>query len=219
MRSHGWSGHAPTSDDEAIERILDAADVIVEERGAAMKIADVARAVGVSRQTIYRYFPSSDALLVATAVRSADGFLDHLAAHVGTTSDPVTAVVDGVAFAIETLPDEPKIVTMLTNSKPGAGVASETSLAFSRAMLHRYHVDWEHEGFDEAALGELAELCLRILHSFLLEPGVPPRNGIELRDVLTRWIGPAVLYPHMARAMGAFSAMTKPRRRRARRTG
>jgi hypothetical protein len=45
QRSHGWSGNAPASDEEAIERILDAADTIIAARGAVMRIADVARAL------------------------------------------------------------------------------------------------------------------------------------------------------------------------------
>ena len=44
MRSHGWAGNTPASDEEAIERILDAAKQIIDERGSAMRIADVARA-------------------------------------------------------------------------------------------------------------------------------------------------------------------------------
>jgi AcrR family transcriptional regulator len=216
MRSHGWSGDTPASDDEAIKRILDKADLIIAERGSAMKIADVARAVGVSRQTIYRYFPSTAALLVATAVRSADGFLDRLAAHARHTADPVGAVVEGVAFAIETLPKEPKIVAMLTENKPGTGVTSDTALMFSRAMLHRYDIDWEQEGFDEEELGELAEFCLRILYSFLLDPEVPKRNSAELRFFLTRWLGPAVLYPKVSTSMQSFMRLSPPRRSRSR---
>ena len=55
----GWSGDTPSSDEEAIARILDTAEVIVAERGSAVRIADVARSLGVTRQTVYRYFPSA----------------------------------------------------------------------------------------------------------------------------------------------------------------
>src|SRR5258708_37096615 len=92
MRSHGWAGNTPASDEEAIERILDAADRIISERGSAMRIADVARTLGVTRQTVYRYFPGTEALLVTTAMRSADGFLGHLAAHGKGITNPVTAL-------------------------------------------------------------------------------------------------------------------------------
>ena len=70
MRTHGWSGSAPASDDEAIARILDAAGKAIDARGADFSIADVARTLGVTRQTVYRYFPSTDALLVASAVHA-----------------------------------------------------------------------------------------------------------------------------------------------------
>jgi hypothetical protein len=43
VRSHGWSGNAPATDEKAIDRILDAADDIIAERGSSMRIADVAR--------------------------------------------------------------------------------------------------------------------------------------------------------------------------------
>nr|MDT0526775.1 helix-turn-helix domain-containing protein [Streptomyces sp. DSM 41633] len=81
MRTHGWSGSAPASDEEAIARILVAAGNAIDERGADFSIADVARTLGVTRQTVYRYFPSTDALLVASAVHAASDFLDRVAAH------------------------------------------------------------------------------------------------------------------------------------------
>ena len=72
---------------------------------------------------------------------------------------------------------------------------SDTAVTFGRSMLHRYDVDWEQHGFDEAGLDELAEFSLRVLHSFLADPGRPPRSGADLRRYLTRWIGPAIAYP------------------------
>ncbi|WP_244438602.1 helix-turn-helix domain-containing protein, partial [Mycolicibacterium septicum] len=64
MRTHGWAGSTPATDEEAIARILAAAGKAIDERGADFSIADVARTLGVTRQTVYRYFPSTDALLV-----------------------------------------------------------------------------------------------------------------------------------------------------------
>ena len=74
MRTHGWSGSAPATDEEAIARILDAAGKAVDERGADFSIADVARVLGVTRQTVHRYFPSADALLVAAALTPPNDF-------------------------------------------------------------------------------------------------------------------------------------------------
>jgi AcrR family transcriptional regulator len=216
MRSHGWAGNTPASDEEAIERILDAADKIISERGAAMRIADVARTRGVTRQTVYRYFPGTEALLAATAMRSADGFLGRLAKHVQGITDPVVAMIEGVAFAIEQLPSDNQVEFVLhqrDRSGQTISIMSDTALAFGRSMLHRFDIDWERYGFDDAGLDELSEFCLRVLHSFLVDPGKPPRSGADLRRYLTRWIGPAIAYPQMAGAMDALRS-PEPRARR-----
>jgi AcrR family transcriptional regulator len=217
MRSHGWAGNTPASDEEAIERILDTADKIIDERGSAMRIADVARALGVTRQTVYRYFPGTQALLVATAMRSADGFLDHLAAHLKGVTDPVVAVTEGVAFAVEHLAADNQVEFVLNQRHRGGqtvSIMSDTALAFGRSMLHRFDIDWEKHGFDEAGLDELNEFCLRVLRSFLVDPGRPPRSGADLRRYLTRWIGPAIAYPQMARAMDTLRSPEPTRARR-----
>jgi AcrR family transcriptional regulator len=217
MRSHGWAGNTPASDEEAIERILNAADKIIDEHGSAMRIADVARALGVTRQTVYRYFPGTQALLVATAMRSADGFLDHLTTHLQGVTDPVVAVTEGVAFAIERLASDNQVEFVLNQRHRGGqtiSIVSDTALAFGRSMLHRFDIDWEQHGFDEAGLDELNEFCLRLLHSFLADPGRPPRSGGDLRRYLTRWIGPAIAYPQMARVMDTLRVSEPMRARR-----
>lgn len=68
-------------------------------------------------------------------------------------------------------------------------LTSDTALAFSLSMLHRYEVDWEANGFDEDDLSELAEYLLRVLHSFLVDPGQAPREGDALRRF---WLGGSV---------------------------
>lgn len=218
-RRHGWSGNTPTSDEEAISRILDAADEIIAERGSAMRIADVARSLGVTRQTVYRYFPGTEALLLATVMRSGDGFLDQLANHVGDEADAVTAVVEGLAFAIEKLSNDDRMVLILrppSGGETAPSLASDTALAFSRSMLHRYEVDWEANGFDEDALGELSEFLLRILYSYLLDSNEPLRDGAQLRAFLARWVGPAVIYPRFAEAMESVTKVLVPQRSRRR---
>ncbi|VEG58549.1 TetR family transcriptional regulator [Mycolicibacterium aurum] len=202
MRSHGWGGNTPASDEEAIDRILNAADKIIADRGAAMRIADVARELAVTRQTVYRYFPSTDALLVACAMRSADGFLDQLAAHLRGYTEPAAAMVEGVAFAIEALADDDTIEFLFHQRERGdviPSITSDTARAFGRALMHRLDVDWEAHGYDEVALDRLNEFGLRSIHSLLLDPGSPPHTGAELRNFLSGWLGPAAARPDLDR--------------------
>lgn len=218
MRSHGWSGNAPATDEEAIDRILDVADEIIAERGTAVRIADVARTLGVTRQTVYRYFPGTEELMLGCAMRSAHGFLDQLSEHIRGLTEPVAAMVEGVAFAAETLAGDPQLESLLRGgAKHGSPVSltSDTAKAFSRSMLHSFDVDWVAHGFDEPALDHLAELGLRTLHSLLVDPGQPPRNGYALRRFVSEWLGPAIVYPRLVQAMDALQPpITRPKRRR-----
>jgi AcrR family transcriptional regulator len=218
MPNRGWSGDPPASDEEAIDRILDVADSIIVERGSAVRIADVARTLGVTRQTVYRYFPSSEELLLASGMRTADGFLDQLAEHTSGLTEPAAALVEGIAFAVETLADDPQFANLLRNrSTSGSTVSltSDTARAFSRSMLHRTDVDWERHGYDEAALDELAELGLRTFHSLLVDPGGPARDGFALRRFISRWLAPAIVYPRLTQVMEALQPVgTRPKRSR-----
>ena len=176
-------------------RILAAAGKAIDERGADVGIADVARTLGVTRQTVYRYFPSTDALLVAAAVHAASDFLERLAAHLEGITEPVDATAEAIATALEWLPKEKIIGLLVVPGQANAhieSVTSEVALEFANAMLRRFDVDWAAIGFTDAELDELAEHLLRIIQSFVLDPGRPPRDGVEQRRFLRRWVGSAV---------------------------
>lgn len=195
MRTHGWAGATPASDAEAVDRILAAAKIVVDQRGVAMRVVDVARELGVTRSTVYRYFPSVEALLIAVAVSEIAPYLENLASHLRDISDPAEAVVEGIAYTLESLPKEKYLGMLLTPGRASmfsAGVTSDVSLTFGRSILERSAVDWESMGFGGDKLTSVAEHMLRIGQSFIIDPGRPPRQGAELRDYLRHWVSPAV---------------------------
>ncbi|MEZ0340565.1 TetR/AcrR family transcriptional regulator [Mycobacterium sp. pV006] len=194
MRTHGWSGAKPASDDEAAARILAAAGKAIEEHGADFSLSDVARTVGVTRQTVYRYFPSTEALLVAAAVQAVDEFLDRLTAHLAGVQDPVDAVTEAVATALEWLPREKYMGLLVVpgRTRHVESVTSDVALRFARTMVDRLDVDWTAAGLGDDDLDELAEHLLRIIQSFVVDPGRPPRSGTRLRAYLRRWVGNTV---------------------------
>jgi AcrR family transcriptional regulator len=201
VRSRGWAGSTPASDEEAIARILDAVDEVVAEHGPAIRLADVARTLGVTRQTVYRYFPNADALLIASAMRAVDGFIDQVVEHVRGVNDPVTALVECVSFGVENLTGDRQLESLLTSREEGAAVismTSDTAIAFCLSVFHRLDLDWKLHGFDTTKLGELAEMTLRTVQSLLTDPGQRRRDDIGLRRFVARWLGPAILYPRMA---------------------
>ncbi|BBX07359.1 TetR family transcriptional regulator [Mycolicibacterium aichiense] len=191
----------PASDEEAIARILDAVDQVVAENGSVIRIADVARTLGVTRQTVYRYFPNGDALLMASAMRAVDGFIDQVIQHASGLKDPVTAIVESLSFGIEKLAGDPQLENLLTQRHDGEAVTSltsQTATTFCLSVFRRLDVDWALHGYDSTALAELAEMTLRTVQSILIDPGQRPLQGIELRRFITRWLGPAIIYPRMA---------------------
>lgn len=201
MRSRGWAGSTPSSDEEAISRILGAVDEEIAEHGAAIRLADVARRLGVTRQTVYRYFPNADALLIASAMRAVNGFIDQVADHVSGLNDPVTALVEIVSFGVENLAGDPQLERLLTRRDEGdtvTSLTSDTAISFCLPVFHRLDVDWELHGFDDNVLRELAEMTLRTVQSLLTDPGQVPRSGLELRRFVARWLGPAILYPRLS---------------------
>lgn len=198
MRTHGWSGSTPATDEEAVARILNAAGKAIDQRGADVSIADVARTLGVTRQTVYRYFPSTDALLVAAAVHAANDFLERVAEHLHGITDPVDAVTEAIATALEWLPKDKHIGLLLAPGRATEhteSVTSDVALQFANSLMRRFDVDWAGLGFSDGELDEFAEHLLRIIQSFVIDPGRPPRTAQELRDYLRRWVGGAVKPP------------------------
>src|SRR5688572_3017778 len=88
MRAHGWAGSPPSDATEARARILAATRERLTEFGTT-STAEVAENVGITRQTVYRYFPTTEDLLNAAAAEAvaeltAD-LVDHVQAHVAST--------------------------------------------------------------------------------------------------------------------------------------
>lgn len=194
MRRHGWSGDIPADDDEAVTRIVDASRRAIDAQGT-VSVSAVAQALGVTRQTIYRYFPTQETLMAATAVASVDGFLDRLAAQLGSIRNPTEAVVEGIAYTVEQLPHDRYLGLVLQPGKASAftaGVTSDIAIGFGRSILQRFDIDWTAAGFADSRLDELVEFMLRILQSFIVDPGRPARHGQALRDYLDDWVAPAV---------------------------
>jgi TetR/AcrR family transcriptional regulator, mexCD-oprJ operon repressor len=62
---------SPVLRDHVTTAILDKAAQVLAERREAASLAEIAEAAGVARSTLYRYFPSRDALLQALADTAA----------------------------------------------------------------------------------------------------------------------------------------------------
>jgi AcrR family transcriptional regulator len=199
MRAHGWGGSPPADAVEARARILSTTRDRLAAFGST-NTADVAEHIGITRQTVYRYFPTTEDLLNAAAMEAiaeltAD-LVEHIREHLSATGgDAGDAVVEGVAYVFEHLRDDPALNRLLAPGRLSTTVAdltSSTSIDLGRALIGGFGIDWEALGWDDVRQRELVEHLLRTLQSLILDPGEPPRSGGELRAYLQRWLAPAV---------------------------
>lgn len=194
MRRHGWSGNIPADDEDAVNRILATTRAAIDARGT-VSVSEVAQTLGVTRQTIYRYFPTQETLLAEAAVASVATFLDRLADRLGSITDPSEAVVEALAYTLEQLPHDRYLGLVLQPGRASAftaGVTSDLAIGFGKSILARFDVDWDAAGFPGDTLDELVEFMLRTLQSFIVDPGRPARTGRNLRRFLYSWVAPAV---------------------------
>ncbi|MDP3889794.1 TetR/AcrR family transcriptional regulator [Nocardioides sp.] len=196
MGHHGWQGNPPRSEEEARQRIIAAATACVERHGSAKTtLSDVASELGVTRQTVYRYYPSLADLLGAVARAGLDDFVDRMERHLATCTTPAEAAVESVVFAIQAIPGERFIGGLLQAGEADVfsrGVTSSMAVSVGADILRRVPVQWSEIGVADGELEGLAEILMRLFVSFLQYPPDPPRSEDELRVLLRRWLEPAL---------------------------
>jgi len=153
--------------------ILDAAERVFTQYGARRaNVEDVARAAGISRSTLYRAYPTKEALLQAVLDREIDEFfdqLDALAAGLPPREAIVVAYTAGIGLTREIpllgrlLETEPEIITGL-----GGDVHSSTILGSADRVAQTLRRSGATMPDDE--LHVVAELMLRIAYTYMLQP-------------------------------------------------
>jgi AcrR family transcriptional regulator len=199
MRTHGWGGDPPRDDDDARRRILTATRSRLAEPGTT-STSEVATLLGVTRQTIYRYYPTTEDLLNAAALDAVTELQDQLVEHVrrhlaATCGDAGDAVVEVIAYVYEHLRDDPALSRLIAPGRIGqtlAGLTAPSSILLGRSLLTSFPVDWADVGLEDDSLRELVEHLLRILQSLVLDAGDPERSSAQLRAYLQRWVAPAL---------------------------
>lgn len=196
MGHHGWQGNPPGTQAEARERIIEAATRCLEQFGPAKTtLSDVAARLGVTRQTVYRYYPSVADLLSAVAEAGLDDFVERMQRHLAAYATPTDVAVESVVFSVRAIPQEPVIGALFQAGETdifSREVTSSLAVSVGAQILRRAAVDWSAVGVSEDELDGLAELLMRLFVSFLQYPPDPPRTDDELRALLRRWLQPAL---------------------------
>src|SRR5690349_875350 len=110
MGHHGWQGNPPGTEHEARRRIVEAATACIDRVGLAKtSLSDVAAEAGVTRQTVYRYFPGLADILGAVAIARVEEFAERMERHLATFGSAAEVAVESVVFAVRTVPDDPHL--------------------------------------------------------------------------------------------------------------
>ncbi|MEV6487611.1 TetR family transcriptional regulator [Actinoplanes sp. NPDC051633] len=116
------------------ERILAAADRVFGTRGEAGSTEEVARLAGVGVATVFRHFPTKEALIEATLVRHFADLLDRARAA-ASAPDPSAALSALIHEMIERGASKLTLASMLGDPPPTVvAVASQAKAAVGTAL-------------------------------------------------------------------------------------
>ncbi|MEM6108656.1 TetR/AcrR family transcriptional regulator [Mycobacterium sp. 050272] len=110
MEPSRWWGddRAILDDEEARRRLLDAAGRCIVRRGnAQIRMAELADEAGVSRSTVYRYFPNRDEVLLGLMLARVDTALGELVGSLRHPDDPVRSLPEMVLARVESVAGNP----------------------------------------------------------------------------------------------------------------
>ena len=168
--------------DELGERILNAAVEAASIHGITrLSVADVAKRAGLSRPTLYKRYPSKDALVSAAIVREAARVItavQQAVAAVDRGEGGKAALIAGIGTALRQLREHP-LLDRIVRTEPEMLVPALTTddglvLSAVRPPIEAMIVD-RFEPLDPVTSRRLADMLTRLLISYALNaPDDPP---------------------------------------------
>ncbi|HMD56423.1 MAG TPA: TetR family transcriptional regulator [Solirubrobacteraceae bacterium] len=193
--------------------LLDAAcDELVERRWADITMADIARAAGVSRQTLYKEFGSREEFSQALVLREAERFLNAVQEAVNANlGSPATALSAAFDVFLTAAAENPLVRTVVAGegaegllvlfTTHGQPLVESATARLTEMILTAWPI--VHQGDAEL----LSEVLVRLAISYAALPKGPASMGADSVA--------ALLGPYVERRFPAGGAV--PRRAGARR--
>ncbi len=183
-------------DGDLDERILDTARAVFETYGVRRaNIEDVAARAGVSRSTVYRRFPTKDALFERVVRREAELFFTTLdEATKGCT--PTEAVIEAFALGVRLVRDSP-LYSRIAESEPELFGLFSRSHAFP---IHQFAAGIARTlrrcGADlpDPELADIADVLLRVALGIIVFPTdrLDTSDQSAVRGYAARYLAPII---------------------------
>jgi AcrR family transcriptional regulator len=171
-------------------RILDAAFEAVARFGLSrLTVDDVARLAGVSRQTVYRYFDSKDALILALVAREEEALLEGVRAAHREAPSLREAIRRSVLFCLRAAREHPLLDRLLA-SEPEVLLPYLTTRSgglIERARRTLEALVAERDDVRPELAPRAADVAVRAIVSYTLTPSDEPPERIarEVARILT----------------------------------
>jgi AcrR family transcriptional regulator len=171
-------------------RILDAAFRTVATYGLSrFTVDDVARAADLSRQTVYRYFDSKDALIVALVFREEEKFIEGVRRAHAEAATLEDAMERAMLYCLHLAREHP-LLDRLLESEPEVLLPYLTTrggglIARGRAVIEELAA--ARSDVRPELVHRAADLATRAVISYVLTPGddAPERVARETATVLS----------------------------------
>jgi AcrR family transcriptional regulator len=185
--------------EDARDRVVEAAERCFAKYGVAKTtVEDVARLAGISRASIYRYFPGGrDEIVLAALLASAREFLPQLPARLRTARSLGDSIVELIVSAVDWMRSEPWRAALLAAPMSRALSASDAAAPYAlcSAFIEPYFEAARSAGLvrPQVGLDDAVEFVVRMIHSLLVVPGHADRDDAELRRYVRTFVVPALL--------------------------
>lgn len=171
----------------AADRILDAAaDLFATRDIADVGMAEIAKASGCSRATLYRYFENRDALHTAYVRRETHRLNTLLVERIGGIDDPAERLVVGVQSAVEIVRATPALASWFANAPIGGEIAENDDVIHALVVAFVASLT---DG-DRALAERRARWLVRVMTSLLT---FPAGSEADERAMLEEFVVPTVL--------------------------
>jgi TetR/AcrR family transcriptional regulator len=193
--SRRWGDdRAILDDEEARRRILDAAGRCIVRRGdTQFRMGEVADEAGVSRSTVYRYFPGRDDVLLGLILMRVDNALGELVGSLPAPDDPVRSVPEMVLARVESVGGNPLNEAMFAAESTAVAAALEKGTEPIVALLLRHYEPllnrWKRAGrlYDDLDPRSVVQ-WLHTTTLFLLAPSWRYRPAADKREFVEQFV-------------------------------
>ncbi|WP_130507610.1 TetR/AcrR family transcriptional regulator [Krasilnikovia cinnamomea] len=172
--------------------LIAAARELTASRGwDSVRMADVAEAAGVSRQTLYNEFENKAGLGAAVATREIEQFVAAVREDLAAPGDDLRAAAEtAIRHALTAAAENPLVKTILTSAPddllPYLTTRADVVLVLASEVVREWAAA-RLPGVTEAALAPAAESIVRLVVSHVVLPSAAPETtAVTLADTLMR---------------------------------